>query len=153
MCPPAASDGWVAYQVGLVVIDMLAALVAVVAAYVIRFGVPGYEVNAGLYVGIAIALPLAWVAVVAFNRAYEGRFVGVGPAEFQRIFRAFLHLTALVAFVSFATGADLSRGFIVLALPFALTLDLIGRYAARKYLHSQAFGRPGNAFSTGRRRL
>jgi exopolysaccharide biosynthesis polyprenyl glycosylphosphotransferase len=133
---PAGRERWVGrYQVGLVVIDMLAALVAVVAAYVIRFGVPGYEVNAGLYVGIAIALPLAWVAVVAFNRAYEGRFVGVGPAEFQRIFRAFLHLTALVAFVSFATGADLSRGFIVLALPFALTLDLIGRYAARKYLH------------------
>ena len=69
---------------------------------------------------VAVALPLAWVAVVAFNRAYEGRFVGVGPAEFERIFRAFLHLTALVAFVSFATGTDLSRGFIVLALPFAL---------------------------------
>jgi exopolysaccharide biosynthesis polyprenyl glycosylphosphotransferase len=135
---PAGSERWVGrYQVGLVILDMLAALIAVVAAYVIRFGVPGHEVNAGLYVIVAIALPLAWVAVVAFNRAYEGRFVGVGPAEFQRIFRAFLHLTALVAFVSFATGADLSRGFIVLALPFALTLDLIGRYAARKYLHAK----------------
>jgi FlaA1/EpsC-like NDP-sugar epimerase len=44
-------------------------------------------------------------------------------------------LTALVAFVSFAMGANLSRGFIVLALPLALSFDLAGRYAARKYLH------------------
>src|SRR5215469_6238229 len=39
---PAGRERWVGrYQVGLVIIDMLAALVAVVAAYVIRFGVPG----------------------------------------------------------------------------------------------------------------
>ena len=135
---PAGRERWVGrYQAGLVVIDLLAALAAVISAYVIRFGFPVSEVNAGLYLAVAVALPLAWVTVVGLNRAYEGRFVGVGPAEFQRIFRAFLHLTALVAFVSFATGADLSRGFIVLALPFALTFDVIGRYAARKYLHAK----------------
>ena len=115
----------------------MAAFSAVVAAYLIRFGYPGFEIHSGLYVAVAAALPLAWVAVVAFNRAYESRFVGAGTAEFERIFRAFLHLTALVAFVSFAIGTNLSRGFIVLALPFALCLDVIGRYAARKYLHAK----------------
>jgi exopolysaccharide biosynthesis polyprenyl glycosylphosphotransferase len=131
-------ERWVGrYQAALITIDLVAAFTAVVAAYLIRFGYPGEGANPGLYLAVAAGLPLAWVSVVAFNRAYEGRFVGAGTAEFERIFRAFLHLTALVAFVSFATGADLSRGFIVLALPFALTVDLVGRYAARKYLHAK----------------
>jgi exopolysaccharide biosynthesis polyprenyl glycosylphosphotransferase len=135
---PVGRERWVGrYQAGLILIDLLAALSAVVAAYLIRFGYPGFEIHKGLYAAVAAALPLAWVSVVAFNRAYEGRFVGAGTAEFERIFRAFLHLTAVVAFVSFATGTNLSRGFIVLALPFALGLDLIGRYAARKYLHAK----------------
>ena len=135
---PVGRERWVGrYQAGLILIDLLAALSAVVAAYLIRFGYPGFEIHSGLYVAVAAALPLAWVAVVGFNRAYESRFVGAGSAEFERIFRAFLHLTALVAFVSFAIGTNLSRGFIVLALPFALCLDVIGRYAARKYLHAK----------------
>ena len=135
---PVGRERWIRrYQVGLIIIDLVAAFSAVVAAYLIRFGYPGFEVHTGLYVAVAAALPLAWVAVVAFNRAYEGRFVGAGSAEFERIFRAFLHLTAIVAFVSFATGTNLSRGFIVLALPFALCLDVVGRYAARKYLHAK----------------
>ena len=132
----AGRERWVGrYRLGLIVIDLAAAFGAVVAAYLIRFGYPSFEINSGIYVAVAAALPLAWVAVVGFNRAYEARFLGAGAAEFERIFRASLHLTALVAFVSFAMGANLSRGFIVLALPLALSFDLAGRYAARKYLH------------------
>jgi len=135
---PPGRQKWVGrYQAGLVGIDLVAAMTAVICAYLIRFGLPGEGVNPALYLVVIVSLPLAWISVVAFNRAYEGRFVGVGATEFQRIFRAFLYLTALVAFVSFFSGADLSRGFILLALLLALGLDLVGRYAARKYLHGQ----------------
>jgi exopolysaccharide biosynthesis polyprenyl glycosylphosphotransferase len=123
------------YQGALVALDLLAAAIAIDIAYVIRFGLPGAGSNLGDYLAVGLSLPLAWVAVVGFNRAYAGRIVGAGPEEFQRIFKAFLHLTALVAFTSFVMHADLSRGFIVLALPLALALDLMGRYGARRVLH------------------
>ena len=135
---PPESTAWIGkYQVGLVVIDWLAGVLAIVLAFYARFGIPATGSNRTLYAAVGVLLPLTWVAVVALNRAYEPRFIGAGAAEFQRIFRAFLHLTALVAFVSYAAQVDLSRGFIVLALAFALGLDLAGRYAARKYLHTQ----------------
>ena len=82
-------------------------------------------------------LPLGWVALIGINHGYGARLVGVGAAEFQRIFRAFLHMTALIAFISFVTNAELARGFVLLALPLALCLNLLARYAARKWLHAQ----------------
>ncbi|HEY2042834.1 MAG TPA: sugar transferase [Jatrophihabitans sp.] len=127
------------YQGGLVVIDLLAAMIAVLVGYLARFGssTGGHFDNV-----VVLVLPLAWVGLICINRAYEARFVGVGSAEFQRIFQAFLHLTALVAFTSFVTDADLARGFVLVALPLALTLNLLGRFAARKWLHRQrALGR------------
>ncbi len=66
-----------------------------------------------------------------------GGFIGAGQAEFDRIMRAFLHLTALVALGSYASHVDIARGFVVVALPLALVIDMVGRYAARKYLHRQ----------------
>ncbi len=78
---------------------------------------------------------MLWLIVVTCNRAYESHFVGVGPAEFQRVFRAFLYLTVIVAFVAYATKAEIARGFVIVALPLTLLLTLLGRYALRKQLH------------------
>ncbi|HEY3716643.1 MAG TPA: sugar transferase [Jatrophihabitantaceae bacterium] len=123
------------YQYGLVVVDLMAAGVAVAVAFIVRFGIPASAANLGVYAVVGVLMPLAWVAVAAMNRAYEGRYVGAGPAEFDRLFKAFLYLIALVAIGSYASHVDIARGFVVVALPTALGLDLIGRYAARKYLH------------------
>lgn len=123
------------YRRGLVLIDLVTALAALAVSYLIRFGPasPGDRFDTAL---ISL-LPFAWIAVIALNHGYEARFVGVGAAEFQRIFHSFLHLTALVAFASFVTQADLARGFVLVALPLALCFDVLGRYAARKWLHRQ----------------
>ncbi len=125
------------YQVALVLIDLTAASVAGATALLIRLGSPNNAADSALYATVGALLPLAWVVTVAFNRAYEGRYVGVGPAEFERVFRAFLHMIALVAIASYATKAEIARGFVLVALPLALLLDLAGRYAARKWLHRQ----------------
>ncbi|MEO7289088.1 MAG: sugar transferase, partial [Jatrophihabitantaceae bacterium] len=116
-------------------IDLIAAGAALIISYLVRFG----PAEAGSrFDGVLLGLlPLTWIGVVALNHGYEARFVGVGAAEFQRIFHAFLHLTALVAFASFVTHADLARGFVLVALPLALCFDVLGRYAARKWLHAQ----------------
>ena len=122
------------YQRGLVVTDLAAAWIAIAIAYLLRFGT---SASAPLNMLVAVVLPLGWIALIAVNHGYGGRLVGVGAAEFQKIFRAFLHLTALIAFASFVTHAELARGFVLLALPLALCLNLIARYAARKWLHAQ----------------
>ena len=122
------------YQRGLVVTDLVAAWIAIAIAYLLRFGASG---SAPLNMLAALVLPLGWIALIAVNHGYGGRLVGVGAAEFQKIFRAFLHLTALIAFASFVTNAQLARGFVLLALPLALCLNLMARYAARKWLHAQ----------------
>ncbi len=123
------------YRRGLVGIDLVCATAALLVSYLIRFGTSIATHTA--YDVLLVLLPFAWVAVIALNHGYEARFVGVGAAEFQRIFHSFLHVTALVAFASFVTHADLARGFVLVALPLALCFNGLARYIARKWLHNQ----------------
>jgi len=70
------------------------------------------------------------------GRAADEKVIGLGPEEFQRVAQSFVGLLAVVCFFSYATKAEVARGYIVLALPLALGLSLVGRYSARKQLHS-----------------
>jgi exopolysaccharide biosynthesis polyprenyl glycosylphosphotransferase len=125
------ASGWLRrYVASLVLIDALAAVVAAVTAYKVRF-----SEGASGYLAFSLALPVLWVGAVALARAYETPVLGLGSEEFQRVGRAFVGLTAAVSFVSYATKAEIARGYVVLALPLALALCLVGRYAARKRLH------------------
>jgi exopolysaccharide biosynthesis polyprenyl glycosylphosphotransferase len=140
--PVTHRDSWHrGYAMTLVAIDLAAAFVAVVLATLIPALLPGapfaFGARSTFCVCFAVLLPLAWVGVIALNRGYQNRIVGVGAAEFQRVFRAFCHLTAVVVFVAYALRVESARGVILTSLPLALTLDLIGRYAARKRLHRQ----------------
>ena len=45
-------------------------------------------------------------------------------------------LTAVIGFGSYATKAEVARGYIVFALPIAVGLSLLGRWAARRRLHA-----------------
>ena len=131
-------SGWFTkYRTGLVVIDVVAAAMAVAVSFLSRFGFMTDGAGARFYLSVAVLAPFCWVAMLAINRAYEYRFVGVGSAEFRRIFQTFLQLTALISFYSFVTKADLARGFVLLSLPSALLLSWIGRFTARKWLHRQ----------------
>jgi exopolysaccharide biosynthesis polyprenyl glycosylphosphotransferase len=122
------------YQRGLIVADLATAWAAIAVAYLLRFGL---STSAPPNALVAAVLPLGWVALIGVNHGYGARLVGVGAAEFQKIFRAFLHMTALIAFISFVTDAQFARGFVLVALPLALCLNLLTRYAARKWLHAQ----------------
>ena len=69
---------------------------------------------------------MLWVAAVALAGGYEARILGLGSEEFQRVFRAFVGLTATVGFVSFALKVDVARGYVVLALPLVTILTFLG---------------------------
>ena len=126
--------GWMRrYVAMLVLIDAAAASLAGAGAFRVRFG----EVTegAGGYLAFSLAMPVLWVASVALLDCYEPRVLGLGSEEFQRVLRAFVGLTALVGFVSFGLKLEVARSYIVLALPLTTALCVLGRYAARKWLH------------------
>ncbi|HEV7204651.1 MAG TPA: sugar transferase [Jatrophihabitans sp.] len=127
------------YQLLLVGIDGLAALTAIVVAFVLRFALlsDASMPSNRFYAAIAVLAPLAWVACVAANSGYKDHFVGVGSTELNRLTRAGVHFAAVSAVVAWATGTYVSRGFVLLALPIGIVLDLAGRCLARAWLHSQ----------------
>jgi exopolysaccharide biosynthesis polyprenyl glycosylphosphotransferase len=119
------------YLSALVMLDAAAATVAAVTAYHVRFadGPVGY-------LAFSVLLPFAWVAAAALSGAYDDRVIGLGPEEFQRIGHAFLALTSTIGFASYATKAEVARGYVVFALPMALGLSLLMRGVARRRLHA-----------------
>jgi hypothetical protein len=80
-------------------------------------------------------MPIGWLLAVLLAGGYDSRFIGVGSDEFRRVFNAGVFLTATVAIVSYATKADIARGYVVIALPSLTLFDLAARYALRKRLH------------------
>src|SRR5262249_61874754 len=65
----------------------------------------------------------------------EARFIGAGADEFRRIVNAGIGLTSVIAILSYATKAQVSRGYVLIAMPCAVGIDLVARYALRKRLH------------------
>ncbi|SDC39180.1 exopolysaccharide biosynthesis polyprenyl glycosylphosphotransferase [Geodermatophilus telluris] len=118
------------------VLDAASAVLAAAVGYLVRFGPNGSEVTYAS-IGFALALPMAWVLAMLVGRAYEERFLWVGPEEFRRVFDAAVLLLAAVATVSWGLSIDVARGFVVVALPLATVLTLIVRVVHRQWLRLQ----------------
>ncbi|MDT0306769.1 sugar transferase [Streptomyces sp. DSM 44917] len=119
------------YAILLVTADAAVAGAAGVLAWVLRFGASHL---AYLLFSVA-ALPLIWVVFQALARAYDPRFLFIGPEEYQRTLLTGAAVTSAVAVVSYGAKLEVSRGYLALALPGAVVLDLTVRYAIRKWMH------------------
>lgn len=117
----------------VVAVDALAAVLAVVAANVMRDGAMARP----LYLVLSVLFPAVWLGTVALNRAYEYRFLGIGSEEFRRVGRAAIGLTAVATFVAYLTDAQVARRYLLTLLPLVGLLTLVGRYALRRWLHRQ----------------
>ncbi|MGY1740243.1 MULTISPECIES: sugar transferase [unclassified Blastococcus] len=115
-------------------VDAVIAGLAACVGYLVRFGPAGTE-TASVPLALAVLLPAVWVLAMLVGRAYEQRFLWVGPEEFRRVFVAAMMLLAAVGTVSWAFKLDVARGFVVIALPLAMVLTLAARYAQRQGLH------------------
>jgi exopolysaccharide biosynthesis polyprenyl glycosylphosphotransferase len=90
-----------------------------------------------LLVWSSLSLVVAWPMLLAACGAYDQRVFGSGSEEYRRVGRAGLLLLALLGFASYAAALDLSRALVVLAVPALTATTLVGRYGARRRLHSQ----------------
>jgi len=123
------------YVAAVIAIDAGAALVAAVTAYVGRFGEHPTSIYLLGYIALSVSLPVLWLAAMWVARAYEARFLTVGYEEFRRVLMAAVAVIATVGTFSWATKAEVARGYVIIALPLATVLTLLGRYSARKFVH------------------
>jgi exopolysaccharide biosynthesis polyprenyl glycosylphosphotransferase len=112
-------------------VDLGCAAAGVVVAAQLRFG-NGVSRS---YLVFGLALPVLWVAALWLAGAYDTRFIGTGSDEFRKVLNAGVGLTAAIAIFSYAVDLQLSRGYVVIALPSVTVFDLFARYALRKQLH------------------
>jgi exopolysaccharide biosynthesis polyprenyl glycosylphosphotransferase len=113
--------------------DFGSAILGVFVAAQLRFG---YNVTA-TYVALSIALPVLWVITLLLTGGYDARYIGTGSDEFRKVLNAGVSLTAAIALFSYAINIELSRGYLLIALPSTTLFDLIARYTIRKRLHRQ----------------
>jgi exopolysaccharide biosynthesis polyprenyl glycosylphosphotransferase len=126
------TSGWARdYLRKAALVDLGCAILGVFAAAQLRFG---NDVTR-TYIALSLTLPLAWLAAIWLAGGYDVRFIGTGSDEFRKVLNAGVGLTAAVALVSYAVNLQLSRAYVLIALPTATLVDLISRYAIRKRLH------------------
>jgi exopolysaccharide biosynthesis polyprenyl glycosylphosphotransferase len=113
------------------VADFCCACAGVFVAVDLRFG---KHITDG-YIALSLALPLCWLIALWVAGAYDVRFVGTGSDEFRRVLNASVGLTATTAIGAYATNIELSRCYLVIALPSVTLFDMTTRFAVRKRLH------------------
>lgn len=129
-----AGRRWERKYLALVVcVDVVAALVAGVGAYLIRFTALGAFDPP--YLALSLLVPFVWLIMVALSQAYEPRYLFVGPDEYRRVLIAAAWLTAGIALVSYSIHLNLARGYVAVVLPTLALADLAGRHTLRKWLY------------------
>jgi exopolysaccharide biosynthesis polyprenyl glycosylphosphotransferase len=111
--------------------DLGCAIVGVFAAAQLRFG----NNITGPYVALSIALPVLWLVALWVSGGYDVRFIGTGSDEFRKVLNAGVGLTAAIALFSYAVNIELSRSYVLIALPTTMMIGLVSRYTIRKRLH------------------
>jgi exopolysaccharide biosynthesis polyprenyl glycosylphosphotransferase len=128
------SSGWAKdYLRKAAVVDLGCAILGVFTTVQLRFG----NDPTATYVALSLALPVLWIGALWLAGGYDVRFVGVGSDEYRKVLNAGIGLLAAVALFSYTVNLQLSRSYVVIALPSVTLLDLVARYVFRKRLHSQ----------------
>jgi exopolysaccharide biosynthesis polyprenyl glycosylphosphotransferase len=126
------------YLLKAAVADLGCAIAGVFLAAQVRFG---SDVTAA-YLALSLALPVLWIITLLLVGGYDARFIGTGSDEFRKVLSAGISLTAVIAIFSYAVNIELSRAYLVIALPSVTVFDLLARFGIRKRLHQlRASGR------------
>ena len=119
------------YLRGVALADLGCAVLGVFIAAQARFG---SDVTP-MYLALSLAMPVLWLVALWLAGAYDARFIGTGSDEYRKVLNAGVSLTAAVAIFSYAINLQLSRAYVVIALPSITMFDLVARFALRKRLH------------------
>jgi exopolysaccharide biosynthesis polyprenyl glycosylphosphotransferase len=90
-----------------------------------------------MYLGLSLALPVLWIVALWLAGAYDVRYIGTGSDEYRKVLNAGVSLTAAIAIFSYVINLELSRAYLVIALPSITAFDMFARFAMRKRLHQK----------------
>lgn len=129
------------YQRRLAISDAFVVLLTMLLAQATRFGwdpqAPVAGPSAPPYWFVSLAIAGLWLVMLAWTRSREARILGHGPQEFQRVVSASWYTFAFVAIVGFLTQWQISRGYLLFALPLGTIALLVYRAAWRAWIHAQ----------------
>lgn len=121
--------------------DAFVVALIMVAAHGLRFGWDPFVGLVGpsgpAYWWVTVMISTLWILQLAWTRSRDIRILGQGPEEYQRVGTAGWRTFAIVAIAGFLTQWQISRGYLLFALPLG-TLVLFGyRRAWRMWLREQ----------------
>jgi exopolysaccharide biosynthesis polyprenyl glycosylphosphotransferase len=119
------------YRRLVLTVDAGSAALAGLLALVFRFG----AYASMPYAVLATVVPAVWLILVALQRGYEYRFLGTGPDEYRRVATAGLMLFTVMAVVSYSIQAELSRAYVLVAVPGTVLLSLAFRQLLRGWIY------------------
>lgn len=112
-------------------VDAGSAALAGLLALAFRFG----AYTSTTYAILTTIVPAVWLILVALQRGYEFRFLGTGPDEYRRVATAGLMLFTVMAVVSYTIQYELSRMYVLVAVPGTVLLTLGSRQLLRGWIY------------------
>lgn len=129
------------YQRRLALSDAFVVVLSMVVAQGARFGwdpnAPVAGPSAPPYWTVTTVIAIVWLTNLSLTRSREARILGHGPQEFQRVLAASWYTFAAIAIVGFLTQWQISRGYLLFALPLGTIFLMVYRYAWRTWIHAQ----------------
>nr|WP_314145175.1 sugar transferase [uncultured Rhodococcus sp.] len=122
------------YVKRLQVTDVLAVVLSVALAQIVRFGGPETTglLSTATYTGVSVALAGLWITFLAIFRTRSPRIIGNGAEEYRRIVSATFRLFGVIAIISLLFRIDIARLYLAIALPVGLLALLLSRWISRK---------------------
>lgn len=129
------------YQRRLAISDAFVVVLVMVVAQAVRFGwdpqAPVAGPSAPPYWFVSVTIAVLWLLNLTWTSSREPRILGHGPQEFQRVVSASWYTFAVIAIVGFLTQWQISRGYLLFALPLGTVVLLVYRAAWRAWIHAQ----------------
>lgn len=121
--------------------DAFVVSLVLIGAHSVRFGPdllePVVGPSAPGYWFVTVAIGVLWMIALHWTRSREARVLGEGPQEFIRVARAGWIVLATVAIFGFLTQWQVSRGYLLMAIPLGTLALLCYRYLWRQWIHAQ----------------
>ncbi|WP_062521705.1 sugar transferase [Demequina silvatica] len=134
--------GWARkYEFRLFVTDVIVVALVMVGAHAARFGWDPFVGVAGAaspaYWQVTVAVAALWILALGWTRSRDALVLGHGLQEFQRVLAASWHTFTAVAIVGFLTQWQVSRGYLLFAIPLGTVALAVYRAAWRAWMHAQ----------------
>jgi exopolysaccharide biosynthesis polyprenyl glycosylphosphotransferase len=126
------------YRLRVLAVDSIVVIAAVVLAQIGRFEILDTAATGHVSwqraTAVSIGLAVTWLIALGVLQSRDVSLVGVGSEEYRRVVSATAWVFGLTAVTSLILQTQLSRGYLLIALPVGLLGLLAGRHAIRRDL-------------------